>query len=216
VARTFGQPPTKRRLVRFIAPLLTLTIMWLAAPMAHAWTPPPTDDAARLAAYLPIARAAWTGSPCAGREVVHLQADAVLRAEAPGITGSAGSVLDGMAAPTICEVWLAGDLDPLTFCTVLVHEIGHLAGREHNAVAGDVLNGDGNLGWEPCRAAVTPPPVLVAQEVRAELPAPQASWRVGCGPARGGARRCVARRGTLVRRYRVRAAQQGLAVVRVR
>jgi hypothetical protein len=82
-------------------------------------------------------------------------------------------------------------------------------------VAGDVMNGEGNLGWEPCRAAVTPPPALVAQEVRSELPAPRASWRVACSPARRSARRCIARRGTAVRRYTVRAAQQGLAVVRV-
>jgi hypothetical protein len=190
--------------------------MWLAAPMAHAWTPPPADDAARLAAYLPMAQAAWAGSPCAGREVVHLKADTALRAEAPLLTGLASGMLDGMAAPTTCEVWMAGDLDALTFCTVLVHEIGHLAGREHTAVPGDVMNGDGDAGHAPCRRAVTPPPAVVAQEVRAALPAPRAAWRVACSWSGDSARRCVARRGSVVRRYVVRPAQQGISVVRAR
>jgi hypothetical protein len=188
--------------------------MWLAAPMAHAWTPPPADDAARLAAYLPLAQAAWSGSPCTGREVVHLKSDAALRTEASALTGTATSMFDGMAAPTTCEVWMAGDLDALTFCNVLVHEVGHLAGREHTATPGDVMNGNGDVSWQACREAVSPPPAVVAKQVRSALPAPRAAWKVACSAARGAARRCVARRGALVRRYTVKAARQGLAVVR--
>lgn len=191
--------------MRYIAPLLTVILLALAAPSAHAWAPPPTDDAARLAQYLPIARAAWGGSPCAGREVVHLQADAALTSEAPGLTGSSSGVLDGMAAPSTCEVWMAGSLDPLTFCQVLVHEVGHLAGLLHTPQAGDIMNGEGDIRWPACVRAVTPPlMVLAVQELRSELPAPRASWRIACSAAvRASARRCVARRGGVIRRYTV-------------
>lgn len=189
--------------MRCIAPLLTLITLWcVATPTAHAWTEPPAGDDARLALFLPIARAAWTGSPCAGREVVHAQADTILRAEAPLVTGEANSMLDGMAAPETCEVWMAGDLTALTFCSVLVHEFGHLAGQGHTDRPGDVMNGAGDVDWEPCERAVTPPAgVRMMQELRSVLPAPGSAWRVSCGARRGSERRCVARRGTRVRRY---------------
>jgi hypothetical protein len=201
--------------VRFIAPLLTVILLALAAPSAHAWAPPPTDDAARLAQYLPIARAAWGGSPCAGREVVHLQSDAALMSQAPGLTGSSSGVLDGMAAPSTCEVWMSSGLSALTFCQVLVHEIGHLAGHLHNAASGDIMNGEGDIRWPACARAVTPPLTLLAMhELRSELPAPRASWRISCLPAaRGSARRCVARRGDAIRRFTVTRLRGAVSVV---
>jgi hypothetical protein len=177
-------------------------LLCVMAPSAHAWTEPPDDDAARLAMFLPIARAAWPASPCAGRETVHLQSDTLLRAEAPLVTGDANSMLDGMAAPERCEVWMAGDLTALTFCSVLVHEFGHLAGREHADTPGDVMNGEGDVDWDPCERAVTPPAtVRMMQELRSVLPAPRGGWQISCGAKRGAERRCVARRGARVRRY---------------
>jgi hypothetical protein len=109
---------------------------------------------------------------------------------------------------------MAGGLTPLTFCNVLVHEIGHLAGQLHSATAGDIMNGEGDLRWTPCVRAVTPPLTVVAvQELRSELPAPRAAWRIACSPGRGSARKCVARRGTTVKRYVVSRVRGSVSVV---
>src|SRR4051812_9004641 len=117
--------------MRRIAPLvLTLMAACAAVPASHALAQTPATDSARLAQFLPIARAAWPGSPCAGRETVHLAANAALRAQAPVIAGP-GEALNGMAEAATCEVWLSSSMTARTFCTVLVHEFGHLAGREH-------------------------------------------------------------------------------------
>ncbi|MEA2247469.1 MAG: hypothetical protein QOH46_1998 [Solirubrobacteraceae bacterium] len=146
--------------------------------------------------------------------MVHLDADGALTSEAPALTGTPGGALDGMAAPSTCEVWMAGGLNALTFCTVLVHEIGHLAGRLHNATRGDIMNGEGDLTWAPCARAVTPPlAVLAMQELRSELPAPRAAWRIDCSLGRASARRCVARRGGAIRRYTVTRVRGSVAVV---
>src|SRR3954462_1942696 len=178
--------------MRRIAPLvLTLIAACAVVPTAHAWTEPPDDAPARLPASLPIARAAWPGSPCAGRETVHLSGDAALRAQAPALAGP-GDELNGMAEPDTCEVWLAGDLTARTFCAVLVHELGHLAGREHTTTPGDVMNGAGDVDWPACDRATDPPAKeRVEDELRSVLPAPRAAWDVTCGPRRGVERRCV-------------------------
>jgi hypothetical protein len=202
--------------MRRIAPLLlTLIAVCVAVPAAHAWTPPPDDDAGRLTAFLPLARAAWPGSPCAGREVVHLAGDAALRSQSVALTGHSGDVLNGMAAPQTCEVWLATGMTARTFCTVLVHELGHLAGREHSATAGDVMNGEGDIDWPACDRAATPTiTALVDDELRSLLPAPAAAWRITCGPKHGSERRCVARRGERVRRFEVTQTRNSVSVAR--
>jgi hypothetical protein len=202
--------------VRRIAPLvLTLIAACVAVPAAQAWTPPPDDDPGRLAAFMPIAQAAWPGSPCAGREAVHLAGDAGLRAQAVALTGHSGDVLNGMAAPQTCEVWLASGMSARTFCAVLVHELGHLAGREHTTTAGDIMNGAGDIDWPPCEHATTPPVtamVVAKDEVRAALPAPATAWRITCGRKRGSERRCVARRGGRVRRFEVTQTRDAVSV----
>jgi hypothetical protein len=203
--------------VRCTAPLLTLALLCVLAPAAHAWTEPPADDGARLAMFLPVARAAWPGSPCAGRETVFLHADAELRAEAPILTGNPHDALDGMASPSTCEAWLSSGLPAAKFCTVLVHELGHLAGRGHTDTPGDVMNGDGDVDYAPCDRLVTPPPGEEAlAQIRAVLPAPRAAWRIACGARQGAERRCVARRGSSVRRYFVRQTSTSLTVAAAR
>ncbi len=191
--------------MRRIAPLLlTLTVLCAVVPTAHAAAPVPPDDAGRLALFLPIARAAWPASPCAGREVVHLASDAVLDAQAPEVAGPGGT-LDGLAEPETCDVWMAGGLTARTFCTVLVHELGHLAGLEHTTVPGDVMNGAGDIDYAPCDGATAPSEdELLERDVRSVLPAPRAAWRIACTAPRGTKRRCVARRGRAVRRYEVK------------
>jgi hypothetical protein len=195
---------------------LTLVLACALSATAQAWTPPPTDDSGRLARFLPIARAAWPDSPCAGRELVHLAGDTALRAEAPFIAG-AHEGLNGMAAPETCEVWLSSAMSAQTFCTVLVHEFGHLAGRLHTTEPGDLMNGEGDVDYEPCDRLTVPPAGAdqVEEELRTILPAPRAAWRVTCGAKRGGERRCVARRGRSVRRYEVTETRTTVTVARL-
>jgi matrixin len=205
--------PDRTRAMRRIAPLALTLIAACGVSTAHA-TAQPANDSARLTRFLPIARAAWPGSPCAGREVVHLTGDDVLRAAAPAVAGP-GEALNGMAEPQTCEVWLASAMSSRTFCTVLVHELGHLAGRDHTATPGDIMNGAGDIDWAPCdRATDSPEDEMLADELRSILPAPRAAWRITCGPRRGSQRRCVARRGRTVRRYDVTESKDTVSVSR--
>ncbi len=195
--------------------LLILTVLCLAAPAAAAgWSEPPADDGERLERWLPLARAAWPDSSCAGREVVHLDAAVALRAEAPVLAPGSSEPLQGMAEPATCEAWVAGGLSPLRFCTVLVHELGHLAGRGHTTEAGDVMNGEGDISSAACERAVRPPAsVVLEQELRSRLPTPRSAWRIACGPRRAGERRCTARRGERVRRFWVSQTRSSITIV---
>jgi hypothetical protein len=194
---------------------LLVTIASLCAPVtaAHAWTEPPADDPGRLARFLPLARAAWPGSPCTGRETVHLGANVVLAEYAPVVAGPDKDLV-GMAAPATCEAWLASGLTAFDFCVTLVHELGHLAGRGHTHVVGDVMNGDGAPDYEPCDEAVREPlGVMIDGEVRDQLPAPRDSWRITCTAVRTPDGRCVARRGRSMRRFIVHATADSLTVM---
>jgi hypothetical protein len=210
---TLTPEPVPTRVMRRIAPLVTTLIAACALATAHASAQAPAGDAARLAQFLPIARAAWPGSPCAGREQVRLSGDTALRAVAPAIAGP-GEALDGMAEPMTCQVWLSSAMDARTFCTVLVHEFGHLAGRDHTATPGDVMNGAGDLDHAPCDRVTDAPAEQVEEELRSVLPAPRAAWRVTCGSRRAAHRRCVARRGRSVRRYDVTETRSSITVAR--
>src|SRR3954449_3921765 len=158
------QCPTRR--MRRIAPLvLTLVAACIAGPATLAFGQSAAVDAARLQRFLPIARAAWPGSPCAGRESLHVGGDLALRAQAPAIAGP-GESLNGMAEPGTCEVWLASGMTARTFCAVLVHELGHLDGREHTTTPGDIMNGEGDIDWPACDRATQP---SATEQVEEEL-----------------------------------------------
>jgi hypothetical protein len=120
-----------------------------------------------------------------------------------------------VAEPRACEVWLSSAMTARTFCTVLVHELGHLAGREHTAALGDVMNGEGDIDYGPCdQATEAPATEQVEDELRSVLPAPRAAWKVTCGAKRGSARRCVARRGNSARHYDVTETKTTVTVAR--
>src|SRR3954453_21134917 len=102
------QCPTRR--MRRIAPLvLRLGAACIAGPATLAFGQSAAVDTARLQRFLPIARAAWPGSPCAGRESIHVAAATALRGHETALAGPAES-LNGMAEPDTCEVWLASGM----------------------------------------------------------------------------------------------------------
>lgn len=200
------------------AVLLAVLLLVAAAPAAHALTQAPARDEDRLTAFLDLARRPWAASPCAGREVVHLHASAALAAEAAAQAVPADRTVMGMAAPETCEVWVGGGLSAIDFCVTLVHELGHLAGHDHTAAAGDVMNGEGLMDHAPCHAAIPPAAASAAAaagKVRAVLPAPARAWRVVCGARRGAARPCRAQGAGSVRRFRVIQTATALSVRRV-
>lgn len=139
-----------RRERRFLALCIILGVVsaFAGAAVARADT-----DGARLGWFEPVARAAWPASPCAGHEFVHLHADAFMAAVAAQVPGSPG--IDGLADMSgPCEIWIRSGLDADRFCVVLVHEFGHLSGRQHTMIPGDVMNGEGDMSWGPCDQAV--------------------------------------------------------------
>jgi hypothetical protein len=80
----------------------------------------------------------------------------------------------------------------------------HLAGRPHVTTPGDIMNGEGDIDWEPCDRATDPPASdTIEAALRSVLPAPRAAWRITCGARHGSERRCVAHRGRSIRRYDV-------------
>lgn len=108
---------------RALLVLLLAAVSVVGAAPAAAWTPPPKTAAGEIAAVTPIARAAWPGSPCEGREVVSLHSSDVMDArDAAGM-----AFLDGQ-----CHVWISNDGPAaVDMCNRLVHEFGHLAGYGH-------------------------------------------------------------------------------------
>lgn len=119
--------------------------------------------------FLDTARSYWPGAPCQGREIVQVDAGAVIRERA-------GSDKAGMAVPEECRVLIGGGMPPTEFCITLAHELGHLAGRGHEPYG---LMSERSMEIGPCV------PAAAAQEFAhqwrqaiADLPDDGRGWRV--------------------------------------
>jgi hypothetical protein len=147
--------------------------------LAASASPALSGDAGMLARSLPIARAAWPDSPCAGHETIRLRDDAAIAAMSDdGI---------GFADPAACTAGIASGLDGYSFCVVLVHELGHLAGREHSNNPRSVMYAT-PARYPPCRRAFPAlSPMAQAKALIRDgfLPAPRARWRIACTRPRG-------------------------------
>ena len=161
------------------------------AVIGHAGAAPAAElDPATVA----IARQAWPGSPCEGREQI-LYAP-YLGANALGpITGAAD--VNGS-----CAVTLRSDLDAISMCFVLVHELGHLAGYAHTPEPGSPQDARANVmrpapgRWDACDAArLAPEPRVVARRDAVALVRRRAPKRaVTCRRVRPDSFACTARR----------------------
>jgi hypothetical protein len=124
---------------------------------------------------LPIARAAWPTSQCMGREAILITNHGV-PLNADGVATMDGS----------CAVRIRPLKDPYTFCTALVHELGHLA--ETISDAGTITLPDGRIAdasghmrngvmsptgpyYKPCEAVGPPITARAAAASAFDLPA---------------------------------------------
>jgi hypothetical protein len=110
-------------------PLAAVTVLLtlVLSASAQAWTPKVWQTS------LDIARMSWPDSPCTGREQITVTDDLPVN-----INGDAYQ--DGS-----CRVDIRAGLSDFGFCVVMVHEFGHLAGREHT----DIYDHEGVMGPEP-------------------------------------------------------------------
>lgn len=144
--------------------LAALVVLAVAAPGAHAVTIVrpfhEPNDQELLARYLPVARAAWPDSPCAGREDVTF--------------GDPEAVAGGRAWADECRVVIVPDMfHGAGFCAALVHELGHLAGY-YDPVGVTRLDGAVDHNHSPDPASI--------MWVGAPLPIPAACHDVAATP----------------------------------
>jgi hypothetical protein len=161
--------------------LVAVLVALVSAPAADAWTPPPADDAGRVAFFDPVARWPWGALPC--QPVVHTgpEAAAVLAAQPPDGQGAE----TGLADATTCEVWIASGLGAYGVCVVLAHEYGHLAGYRgdapgdplHSADPHDLMYPSPPGDWRPCLEAAVPP-LAEAVKARARRSLRGRGWRL--------------------------------------
>lgn len=179
------------------AVLVALALLLTFAPEAGARGAAPAPDGSKLAAYLPIARAAWPASPCAGHEVVHVNADRWLAAQA---VRRHSLPMAGYSSAATCTTWIASRLGRRVFCDTLTHELGHLAGYGHTDDP-SARHPDGPMqlavmfsvggNYPPCDDAIA----AAANTARTALAS--AGWVAQCGESA-----CIARRrGSPARRY---------------
>jgi len=103
-------------------------------------------DQTRIGLYLPTAQAYWPTSGCTGREVINVvAADAV---QIPDSTDRGR----GFADQATCTATVIDTLSDAWLCTVLAHELGHLAGQVHTP-DGFMSAGGGRVATGECRTA---------------------------------------------------------------
>lgn len=112
--------------VRAAAILGLLVALMCAAPAGAGGEPAATLTWIKSRGLV-VARAPWVGSHCAHRERVIL-VDAARLAGAEDVDGYVTRV-----AAQDCTVHLRAGLSRSRACTVLMHELGHLAGLEHSS-----------------------------------------------------------------------------------
>jgi hypothetical protein len=155
--------------------VLVLALAWAAPATAH-HLPVSTDW--KIEQSLPVARAAF---PTTCQPVtIRTDPEAIVELDARGIGGK--------FQPETCAVVVRPTLSPEMFCSTLVHEFGHAAGREHSPDKTNVMNPAVPL-WGPC-VALRQPWHFVAwtRELLAKWPSHRWACRGG-----GSKRVCVGR-----------------------
>lgn len=180
--------------------VLTLLVVALVLPAAGLASNPPVGDEARLAAYLPIAIAAWPDSPC---PQPHVLVGAEADADIANWDAIDGQHTMGRAHPERCSASIQSGLPAVTFCDVLVHELGHDAGYDHtddplgvHAPAGiqaAIMLTRFQEDWPACVLAATGSVrYQVIEMIHTALPWRGYGWRIVCTPFRGRGARCRA------------------------
>jgi|GEM_PF-6173774 len=148
-----------KRSVRLVAALLTSTVLLAGAFAADAHAassktllarqPLPTPSQV-LAVALPIAEAAWPGSPCTGQAIVKTPAHLYETTNYDDAleSVSSGTEISGLfTGGCNVELSLSANRDPAQFCDTLTHELGHADGQPH-ATTGIMMPSGGAYG--PC------------------------------------------------------------------
>lgn len=92
----------------------------------------PLTDHQVAALAIPLAHAAFPGSPCASKDRVVLAANRILDA----LPAPDTQIAAGWAHPQDCTVYIRSGLPRAYLCLVIVHELGHLALGPGHAVSG--------------------------------------------------------------------------------
>jgi hypothetical protein len=171
--------------------LLVAVVALVAAPAARAET---GAEVAALQRALPIARAAWPDNPCIGHEAITWMSHPVIDAPSgpgsvPGWAPDEPHEVGGYAIATTCTIVLnteafdvadhldkngppaiyyqAAMRDAHNLCLALAHEEGHLAGRGHSTIPGDIMN-PLDESYAPCDKASVDPSLTLAREAERE------------------------------------------------
>lgn len=145
-----------RTLARCFSVLASVAALFAAAPLAHAQSPAAVQYAVgspAMAQALDIARRHWGTEPCGGQ--VDLAWDTLeTRTNAAASWANPLGAYTRPASNVACSIRInaAASWTWEKFCTVVVHELGHLAGHAHVEDAHDVM---ATYYTQPLAACVT-------------------------------------------------------------